>query len=188
MTRPSPTEASTSWSTPLDKAKSRLPLGEITLFGVLGAITFALQVAMSGLPNIEPVSLLVMVYAVVFGRKCLYPIYVFVVMEILFFGIQMWNINYLYVWAILALAAWMCREMRHPLAWAILAAVFGLLFGALCAPVYLFSGGLGYAASWWVSGIPYDLLHCGGNFVMALLLFAPLRNLLTKLYTRMRNK
>ena len=88
-----------------------MPLGEITLFGVLGAITFALQVAMSGLPNIEPVSLLVIVYAVVFGRKCLYPIYVFVVMEILFFGIQMWNINYLYVWALLALAAgWISKK------------------------------------------------------------------------------
>ena len=188
MTRPSPTEASTSWSTPLDKAKSRLPLGEITLFGVLGAITFALQMAMSGLPNIEPVSLLVMVYAVVFGKKCLYPIYVFVVMEVLFYGIQMWNINYLYVWAVLALAAWWLRDMKHPLAWAVLSAVFGLLFGALCAPVYLFSGGPGYAVSWWISGIPYDLAHCGGNFVMALLLFVPLRNLLTKLYARMGNK
>ena len=164
----------------------KLPLGEITLFGVLGAITFALQVAMSGLPNIEPVSLLVMVYAVVFGRKSLYPIYVFVVMEILFYGIQMWNINYLYVWAVLALISWWLRDMKHPLAWAILGAVFGLLFGLLCAPVYLFSGGLGYAVSWWISGIPFDLAHCVGNFVMALLLFVPLRKLLTNLYARMR--
>ena len=172
----------------MDNKKIRLPLGEVTLFGVLGAILFALQVAMSGLPNIEPVTLLVMVYAVVFGRKCLYPIAIFVVMEILFFGIQMWNINYIYIWAVLALAAWWLREMRHPLAWAILAAVFGLLFGALCAPVYLFTGGLAYAVSWWVAGIPYDLLHCGGNFVMALLLFVPLRKLLTNLYTRMNHK
>ena len=90
---------------------------------------FALQVAMSGLPNLEPVSLLVMVYAVVFGKKCLYPIYVFVVMDILFFGIQMWNINYLYVWTVLALASLWLRDLKHPLAWAILGAVFGLLFG-----------------------------------------------------------
>ncbi len=179
---------STNWSTPLANEKRKLPLGEITLFGVLGAVTFALQVAMSGLPNIEPVSLLVMLYAVVFGRKCLYPIYIFVVLEILLFGIQMWNVNYLYVWAILALAAWWLRDMKHPLAWAVLAAVFGLLFGALCAPVYLFSGGLGYAVSWWISGIPYDLLHCGGNFVIALLLFVPLRRRLDNLYAKMRIK
>jgi hypothetical protein len=33
----------------------------------------------------------------------------------------------------------------------------------------------------WVSGIPFDLLHCGGNFVMALVLFRPLRRLMEKL-------
>lgn len=170
----------------MDKGTKKLTLLEITLFGVLGAVMFALQVVMSGLPNIEPVSLLVMVFAVVFGKKCLYPIYTFVVMEILFYGIQMWNINYLYIWTILAVAAWLMRNVQHPLAWAVLSAAFGLLFGALCAPVYLFAGGLGYAVSWWVSGIPYDLLHCAGNFVMAILLFVPLRKLLTRLYARMR--
>ena len=157
----------------MDKLNKKLPLGEITLFGVLGAITFALQVAMSGLPNIEPVSLLVLVYAVVFGRKCLYPIYVFVVMEILFFGIQMWNINYLYIWALLALAAWFLRDMKHPLAWAVLAAAFGLLFGLLCAPVYWVTGGWGAAVSWWIAGIPLDLVHCAGNFTAALFLLKP---------------
>ena len=135
---------------------------------------FALQVAMSGLPNIEPVSLLVLVYAVVFGKKCLYPIYVFVVMDILFFGIQMWNINYLYVWAVLALAALWLRELKHPLAWAILSAVFGLLFGALCAVPHFFIGGWSMAFAYWISGIPYDLIHGVANFALTLILLPPL--------------
>ena len=165
--------------------KARLTLREIALFGILGALIFGAKVAMSFLPNVEPVSLLVMVYAVVFGRKALYPIYLYVALEILFYGIQLWNINYLYSWAILALAAWLLRRMEHPLAWALLGAVFGLFFGALCAPVYLFTGGLGLAISWWIAGIPYDAIHCAGNFVMALVLFQPLRKLTTALYTRL---
>lgn len=168
----------------MDKAK--LTLREIALFGILGALTFGTKVAMSFLPNIEPVSLLVMVYAVVFGRKALYPIYVYVAMEILFYGIQLWNINYIYIWAILALAAWLLRKVEQPLAWALLGAVFGLLFGLLCAPVYVFTNGLGFAVSWWIAGIPYDALHCAGNFAMALILFAPLRKLLTELSTRLK--
>ena len=40
--------------------KTRLALREIALFGMLGAMTFAAKVAMAGLPNIEPVSLMVM--------------------------------------------------------------------------------------------------------------------------------
>lgn len=151
------------------------------LFGLLGGLTFALQVAMSGLPNIEPVSLLVMVYAAVFGRKSLYCVYVYVVLDVLLFGIGVWNIYYLYIWAILAAAAILMRKSQNPLAWAILSGAFGLLFGAFCMPVDIFIGGFGYAASRWVSGIPFDLIHCGGNFVAALILFVPLRRLLEKL-------
>ncbi len=158
----------------------------MVLFGVLGALTFALQVVMGPLPNIEPVSLLVMLFAVTFGWKALYPVYIFVAMEILFYGFSLWNVYYLYVWGILAFAAIVCRKMQDPLAWAILSAVFGLLFGALCGIVDIFIGGFGYAAAKWVSGIPFDLLHCGGNFVIALLLFKPLRSLMQRLYANLR--
>ena len=41
----------------------KLTLRQIALFGVLGALTFGLKVAMSLLPNIEPVSLMVMLFA-----------------------------------------------------------------------------------------------------------------------------
>ncbi len=140
---------------------------------------------MMGLPNIEPVSLFVMLFAVVFGKKCLFSIYTYVTMEILFYGIHLWNINYLYIWSILALAAWLMRKQTNPVLWAVLSGSFGLLFGLLCAPVYLFIGGVGYAVAWWSSGIVFDVLHCVGNFTIALLLFVPLRTLLTRLYQRM---
>ena len=178
-----PTAIPSNWCIPLDK---KLTIREITLFAVLGAMMFALQVVMAPLPNIEPVSLLVMIFAAVFGWKALYPVYVFVVMEILFYGISTWNIYYLYVWAVLAFAAILMRKQTQPLAWALLSAVYGLMFGALCGIVDIFVGGFGYAAAKWVSGIPFDLLHCGGNFVIALIIFRPLRTALEKLYGRMK--
>lgn len=151
---------------------------------MLGSLTFAAKVAMAGLPNIEPVSLFIMLFAVVFGKKCIYPIYTYVAMEFLCYGIHLWSINYLYVWLILAAGAWLLRSVKNPVVWALLSGGFGLLFGLFCAPVYLVSGGIGYAVSWWISGVPFDLLHAGGNFVMALVLFVPLRKLLTRLYSR----
>lgn len=157
----------------------------MVLFGVLGAMTFAAKYAMSFLPNIEPVSLMVMLFAVVFGMKWVYPVYLYVALEILFYGISLWNINYLYIWAVLALCAYFLRNMRSPLGWALLSGSFGLLFGALCGIVDVFIGGFGYAAAKWVSGIPFDILHCAGNFVIALIMFVPLRNLLEKLHGRM---
>jgi energy-coupling factor transport system substrate-specific component len=165
--------------------KKPVTLREIALFGVLGAMTFGAKVAMSALPNIEPVSLFVMLFAVVFGRKCVYPIYLYVLLEILFYGLHLWSINYLYVWLILAIAAFLMKGVRQRFAWAMLCGVFGLLFGIFCAPVYLVSGGLSFAISWWISGIPFDISHCVGNFVIALILFVPLRELLEKLYRKL---
>lgn len=164
--------------------KSPLSTGQIALFGILGALTFGAKFVMSYLPNIEPVSLLIMVYAVVMGKKALYPIYLYVVLEILVYGLGPWNFNYLYIWAILFFAAYAMRSVTHSLAWALLSGGFGLLFGLLCAPVDVFMGGISYAAAKWASGIWFDLLHCGGNFVLALLLFVPLRQLVTKLYQK----
>ena len=164
--------------------KNGLSLGETVLFGMLGALMFALQVVMAPLPNIEPVSLLVMLFAVTFGWKSLYCVYTFVLMEILFHGIGLWNINYLYIWTVLAVAAIFLRKMEPVLGWALLSGIFGLAFGALCGIVDVFIGGFGYAAAKWVSGIPFDLLHCGGNFAMALILWKPLYSLLGKLKNR----
>lgn len=164
----------------------KISLKELILFGILGALTFAMKFVMAGLPNIEPVSLSLMVYGVVFGLKALYPTYVYVAMEILYFGLGTWNICYLYIWAILVVAAILLRNMRAPLGWAVISGAYGLLFGALCGIVDVFIGGFGYAVSKWVSGIPFDIAHCVGNFCIALVLFKPLRELIEKLWKRMK--
>ncbi len=167
--------------------KMKLSLRQIALFGVLAALTFGAKVAMSGLPNIEPVSLMVMLFAVVFGFKALYPIYLYVLMEILLYGINFWNINYLYIWTVLALAAMGMRRLRNPLWWALLSGLFGMAFGLLCVPVYMVVGGsVDYGIRWWLSGLAFDVPHAIGNFVIALVLFVPLRRLLERLYGRMQ--
>ena len=165
---------------------AKITVRELALFSVLGALTFAAKYVMAVLPNIEPVSLMVMLFAVVFGKKCLYPVYLYVAMEILFFGLGLWNINYLYVWAVLAAAAYVLRDMDSALGWAMVSGVFGLLFGALCGIVDIFIGGVPYAITKWISGIPFDIMHCAGNFAIALLLFKPMRQLTERLYGKMQ--
>lgn len=162
----------------MDKLKVR----EMTLFSVLGALTFAAKYVMAFLPNIEPVSLCVMLFAVIFGIKALYPIYLYVLLELLFYGLGTWNAMYLYIWPVLGLIAYVFRGMEQPLGWAILSGSFGLLFGALCMPVDMLIGGFAYAAAKWISGIPFDIAHCIGNFIISLVLFNPMRKLMTRLY------
>ncbi len=166
------------------KPSNKLSLREVTLFAVLASLTFAMKVVMAPLPNIEPVSLMVMLFMVVFGWRGLYPVYVYVLMEFLYYGIGIWNIYYLYVWAILAVLARLLRRMESPLAWAMLSGAFGLLFGGLCALADIFINGPAYALVKWIDGIPFDITHCAGNLVIALLLFKPLRGLMEKLYRK----
>ncbi len=170
----------------------KIALREVLLLGLLGAILIVVQVGLAIIPNIELVSFLIIVYTLVLGRKVFFPIYIFVAVEGLIYGFGTWWINYLYVWAVLALVVLLLRKNEHPMFWAIVSGMFGLLFGALCSVIYLFIGGVdGYgaagintAAAYWISSIPYDLLHCAGNAVIAALLFKPMYKIMKRLYAR----
>lgn len=168
----------------LSAGNTKLAIREILLLGLLSAILIIVQVALAVLPNIELVSLLVIVYTLVLGKKAFFPIYVFVIAEGIIYGFGLWWISYLYIWAILAAAVLLLRKNEQPLFWAVVSGIYGLLFGALSAIPYLFMGGIGTAAAYWVSGIIFDLLHCAGNAVAAALLFKPSYKLLKKLYIR----
>lgn len=65
------------------------PMGarELVLLALLGALLHVTKLALAWLPNIEPVSLLVLVYTAVLGWKALAPVYVYVMMEILIWGL-----------------------------------------------------------------------------------------------------
>lgn len=159
--------------------KSRISTRELVLYGLLGGLMTASQVAMAALPNIHIVGVLVLLCAQVFGLRALYPVYVFVVLEILIFGMGLWSINYLYVWAILVLIGIALKKANAGRwGWAVAAGVFGMLFGALCAIPHFFIGGWSMAFAYWISGIPYDLIHGVANFALTLILLPPLRRLM----------
>jgi len=169
-----------------EKPAKKRELRELVLMALLGALLFACKMALAGVPNVEPVTLLIMVYSVVFGKKALWAIYLYVGLEIVTWGVNTWVINYFYIWAVLYLLCRLLKDMEHPLGWAVLAGAFGMMFGAMCAPVYIFTHDWAYALSWWVSGIPFDLLHACSNFAMALVLFAPCRKVLTTMKNSVR--
>lgn len=177
--RPLPTATAMSFSS--ISADGRPGLRETALFAVYGALMMGAQVAMAPLPNIEPVTLLLMCCTIVFGVRALYPCYVFVLLEGLVYGFGLWFVCYLYVWAVLVILTLGLRRNASYVIWTAAAAGYGLLFGALCAIPYFIIGGWEMGFSYWVSGIPFDLLHCAGNAVMAALLLKPLTTLLRRL-------
>ena len=153
---------------------------DLCLMAMMGVILTVSKQAMSALPNIEPVTLLVILFTLAFGKRVVGALLVFLLTQGLIYGFHIWWAMYLYVWPLLALLTWLFRWMTRPWQWAILAGGFGLAFGSLCALVYL-PQGLSWTLSWIVAGLYYDVGHAVGNFLLTLVLYLPLRRALDRL-------
>lgn len=159
----------------------KLSLREMCFLALMGALMLASQVAMAALPNIHIVALLIIITALCFSWRALFSVAVFVLLEGLIYGFGIWWISYLYAWPLLVPIVILLRKNTSALFWAVISGAHGLLFGAMTAIPYLFIGGWQAAVSYWISGIPFDLLHCAGNFVVTLVLLNPLLKLTRKL-------
>lgn len=151
---------------------------QIVTGGLLAGLVYVLQIAMAGLPNIEPVTLLLILYTLCMPRLSLYIVSLFVLLEGVTHGFGIWWLQYLYVWPLLVLLTHLLRQNTSKVFWAVFSGAFGLFFGALCAIPYAVAGGFYAGFSYWVSGIPFDILHCLGNFILMFFLYVPLKRCL----------
>ena len=141
----------------------------------MGALIFAAKMALYALPNININAVLIILCAVFFGWKAMFSVGIYIMLEGLVNGFHIWWFGYLYTWPLLVAACMFFRRNDSALIWAVIAAVFGLLFGPLMYLEYFaINGGWEMFFTMWVTGIPYDLAHCGGNFVFTLVLYKPL--------------
>lgn len=150
----------------------------------MGALIFAAKLALASLPNVNLNSVLIILTVVFFGWKALYAVGIYVMLEGLVFGFTLWWFSYLYAWPLLVVAAMLFRKNESPLIWAVIAAVYGLLFGPLMYILYFMVNGWHMVIAMWVAGIPYDLVHCVSNFILTLALYPPLHKLLERLLSR----
>ncbi len=157
-----------------------IKLRPLAALAVFASLMIALQVAMAQLPNIELVSLLIILATLFMGPKALLAVFTFVLVEGLVYGFHIWWINYLYVWPLLVLVVWALRRWSHPLLWAVVAGAFGLFFGTLCSIPYFLMGGIGAGVGYIIQGIPFDLIHCISNIAIVGLLFYPLEKVLAR--------
>ena len=156
---------------------------------MLGTLMFCSKIIMEALPNIHLLGMLTMVYTIVFREKALFPLYVYVLLNGLYAGFNMWWVPYLYIWTVLwGVTMLLPRHLSKKAACVIYPAVCGLhgfLFGILYAPAQVVMMRLNgeQALAWIVAGIPWDILHGVGNLVVGLLIL-PLSTRLSRLYQK----
>lgn len=162
------------------KLNTRLGSKDIALVGMMVATIEAGKLAMSFLPNIEPVTLFIILYTLIFGPKVLYAIFIFTILEGFLYGFGIWWFVYLYIWPLLSILTMIFRKYTSLWIWTFFSTLFGLSFGLLSSFTTLVLSGPQAAFSYFIAGIPFDLLHGVGNFAMTVALFLPLKKILTK--------
>ena len=157
--------------------KKNLSIKEICLFAILGALMFISKIVMEALPNIHLLGMLTITYTIVFRKKALIPIYVYVLLNGLFAGFNSWWIPYLYIWTILwGITMILPKNMPKSVSivvYPLICALHGLFFGALYAPVQAFMYGFTFeqTLTWIAAGLTFDIIHMIGNFAVGLLIF-----------------
>lgn len=172
-----------SLNTPRDKRA--LTTKELCIFALLGAIMYCSKALLEFLPNIHLVGVLIVAYTLVYRFKALIPMYVFIFLCGLFGGFTAWWIPYLYVWLPLWGITMILPQKTGKFTFFLyssVCALHGLLFGALYAPAQAVMFGLDFNGmiAWIIAGIPFDLIHAGGNFVAGFLI-VPIATILKKI-------
>ena len=159
---------------------------ELVIFAMLGTVMFCSKIIMEVLPNIHLLGMFTMTFTIVYRKKALIPIYVYVLLNGIYAGFNMWWFPYLYIWTVLwAVTMVLPRDMSKRaklIVYPIVCSLHGLAFGTLYAPVQAIVMGMSFKSTiaWIVAGLPWDALHGAGNLVAGTLIF-PLSEFLRKL-------
>lgn len=156
---------------------------EITVFAMLGAVMYASKILMELAPNIHLLGVFTIAFTVVYRKKALYPIYIYVILNGIFSGFAAWWVPYLYVWAILWGVIMLLPEKMpgkiRPVVYMTVCAAHGFLFGTMYAPAHAIMFGMNFQGmiSWIIAGLPWDFLHGISNFFCGILI-VPIINVL----------
>ena len=184
-----PTKLRANDATDTRKCRSALSVQEMVIFAMLGTLMFCSKIIMEALPNIHLLGMFTMVYTLVFRKKALIPLYIYVMINGLYAGFSLWWVPYLYLWTILwGVTMLLPRSMPKKVAcvvYPIVCALHGLAFGTLYAPAQALMFGLSgkQIIAWIVAGLPWDALHAVGNLCAGMLIL-PLTAMLNKLLRR----
>lgn len=154
----------------------KLTVRETVMFAMLGSIMYSSKMIMELIPNVHLLGVFTVSYTVVYRKKALYPIYVYVILNGIFSGFAAWWIPYLYLWLVLwgvvmllpkKMPAWI-----RPIVYAAVCAAHGFLFGTLYAPAQALLYGLSLKGTiaWIIAGLPWDVVHGVSNFFCGFLI------------------
>ncbi len=166
--------------------KSKVLLRELIVFAMLGTIMFLSDLLMEALPNIHAIAMFIALFTLLYRWKALIPLYIYIALMGVYSGLAPWWIPYLYVWtplwALMMLVPKNAPDKLKFILGMVFCSLHGITFGLLYTPGQALMYGLGIKEmiSWYLVGIPFDVLSLIGNFSMSFLI-KPLYKIIKKI-------
>lgn len=154
----------------------KLTVKELTIFSMLGAVMYASKMIMEFAPNIHLLGVFTIAFTVVYRKKALYPIYIYVILNGMFAGFNMWWVPYIYLWTVLwGITMLLPKSMPKavaPIVYMVVCALHGFAYGMLYAPAQALMFGLNFDGmiAWIIAGLPFDMIHGISNFFCGILI------------------
>ena len=175
--------------------KKSLWTKDIVLTALAAALLSAGKQALAAIPNVEVVTLLIMLYAACFKPQIAFiATGVFIVIECFIWGIHTWVLAYIIHWNFVAFATFLLARIfkfKNKFIYfgftIFVTTAFGVLTTAIDAffTVARVNVAFGYAFSViYMRGIYFYIVHVVGNAAFNIVLFSPMRSLLDRLMVK----
>lgn len=165
---------------------------DIVLIALFAAMLTSGKIALSFIPNIEIVTLFIVLISSVMGLKYSLPsTLIFVTVEILIYGFNYWVIAYYIYWPLLSIVIYLFKD-RRPITIAIITVFMTFIFGIITTIMdTLFAGGIRIFFrlffALYARGSIFYVVHIVSNFIIVILLYKPLNIQLNKIKLTLLN-
>ena len=172
--------------------KKSLWTKDIVLTALAAALLSAGKQALAVIPNVEVVTLLIMLYAACFKPQIAFiATGVFIVIECFIWGIHTWVLAYIIHWNFVAFATFLLArvfKVKNRFIYLAFTIIVTACFGVLTTLIDAIIGAGRSTRTFshifvvtYVRGIYFYIVHVVGNAAFNIVLFAPMRTLLDKL-------
>lgn len=161
---------------------------EIALIGILAAVNISSRIFLQFLPNIKPVTSIIIISVLMFDLS--FGVKLAVVTTLIsnmFLGMGTWTFFQILAWVVICLLTELIKEGFHKvnkeppvLFMAIFAFLAGFIFGFVVSLDHLIVGGPIYFLTYYLSGLSFDFLHASGNLFFYLACFPVMKKIFTK--------
>lgn len=153
------------------KTEKLNPVRRIALDGMLCALAIIGRWALGALPNVQPVTVILILMAIYIGLwDSVASAIVIVNVTNMIMGIGIWSMYQMFVWALIAVVSGLLfRKHHHPLVMLVWCFAMGYVYGFTVSifsyRTFTANGGTAGFLIYWINGLGVDSLHAIGNAV-----------------------